>query len=455
MPPRRRIQAKKEQPPVLTSIDVRGLFGRLDHRLDLERGQFNPHPNLTLLYGRNGTGKSTLLRIAYHGLSSSPTQGHRTVLAGIPFERAEFAFSNGFRLIYERLEKVVGRRTRTELVVSVFPSASEDPVRESLRVHPSGRIPIDDVDLGPGSVTDRISNLRLDPIILTDTRRIFSDSIEDEREEQDEDYAPRTVEDRPEYLDALVRARRDDDLVDSIRRLEEYFRWQTILAERSSAGDADQGYASIVRTIATNAQGPGRPRKTTLPALDQRLETLADRSDVFRRYDLITGLQFQDLRASIAKAPDRAGPLLLNVLQPYLDGLEARMNSLQETVDSIDAYTRLVNGFLEGKELRYSALTRKLSVHDSSSGAEIRALDLSSGEKQLVLLFSYVMSMRRDTRLLLIDEPEISLNPDWQRGVIPALLRLINGAPVQLVCASHSIEILAPFDENVVEMSAR
>ncbi|MFF8347819.1 AAA family ATPase [Cellulosimicrobium funkei] len=440
--------------PSLARFEVRGLFGKLDYDIRL----INDAPNakshdLTLLYGRNGAGKSNLLRIAYHGLSASPYRGHRSNLAQIPFELARFTFSDGNELTYQRLQtsgKPVGRK---RIILKVSITGPLGPLTESHNVNPDGTINVEDVDLSDGSITSQLPKLGLDPLILTDTRRIFSDAISRTRGREKEEYLLRLNTERGDQLDELVRARRDDDLNDAIERLEQFFRSIAIEGERTGAVRADQAYASIVHAISSNAQGPGRPRKSTLPELNRRLQELDSRVQVFKKYDLVTGVQFTEMQEAITVAPDRVGPLLQNVLTPYLDGMQQRMESLQEAADTIDSYVTLVNSFLDGKEVRYSALSRRLTVVDLESNDPIALIDLSSGEKQLLLLFSYVMSMRSFTQLLLIDEPEISLNPDWQRRIIPALLQLLKGTNTQLMCASHSIEILAPFDENVVDLA--
>jgi ABC-type transport system involved in cytochrome c biogenesis ATPase subunit len=46
---------------------------------------------------------------------------------------------------------------------------------------------------------------------------------------------------------------------------------------------------------------------------------------------------------------------------------------------------------------------------------EIGLSDLSSGEKQIVSLFSHLYLSGRDRYFVLIDEPELSLSVPWQK----------------------------------------
>ncbi|HXD92844.1 MAG TPA: AAA family ATPase [Bacteroidia bacterium] len=61
---------------------------------------------------------------------------------------------------------------------------------------------------------------------------------------------------------------------------------------------------------------------------------------------------------------------------------------------------------------------------------------LSSGEQQLLILFSYV-AFNRDGRVFIIDEPELSLHIKWQEDFLTQLER-ITAKSTQLILATHS-----------------
>lgn len=77
---------------------------------------------------------------------------------------------------------------------------------------------------------------------------------------------------------------------------------------------------------------------------------------------------------------------------------------------------------------------------------------LSSGERQLILLFCYVISASEETAIFIIDEPEISLNVIWQRKLGNTLLEFAKGRNVQFILATHSIELLTGHKENVCKL---
>ena len=77
---------------------------------------------------------------------------------------------------------------------------------------------------------------------------------------------------------------------------------------------------------------------------------------------------------------------------------------------------------------------------------------LSSGEKQLLLLFINTITATDQATIFIIDEPEISLNIKWQRMLLKTLLKFSARNYVQFIIATHSIELLAPNSTNVIKL---
>jgi ABC-type molybdenum transport system ATPase subunit/photorepair protein PhrA len=89
----------------------------------------------------------------------------------------------------------------------------------------------------------------------------------------------------------------------------------------------------------------------------------------------------------------------------------------------------------------------------ASNGVPLEPESLSSGEKQLLLLFCNTLIARPNSTIFLIDEPELSLNIKWQRRLIGALAATAGSRQVQFVLATHSFEVLAPHAENVLALA--
>lgn len=102
------------------------------------------------------------------------------------------------------------------------------------------------------------------------------------------------------------------------------------------------------------------------------------------------------------------------------------------------------------------SLLRKLNLVRSFSykvykkcGDEFDFRDSSSGESYLLSTFIALIAMVRDNSLILIDEPEISLHPNWQSmyvGLLTKSLKHVSGCHV--IIATHSHFILSDLPEN-------
>jgi energy-coupling factor transporter ATP-binding protein EcfA2 len=115
---------------------------------------------------------------------------------------------------------------------------------------------------------------------------------------------------------------------------------------------------------------------------------------------------------------------------------------------AVSAFIDALNSFLVGKQVFFRPDRGGLRIVDVKTEDLIDPTALSSGEKQIVLLFSDIISLQSETHLFLIDEPELSLNPDWQRTLMPSLLKVTETSKMQLIAATHSIEIMAQYRER-------
>ena len=108
------------------------------------------------------------------------------------------------------------------------------------------------------------------------------------------------------------------------------------------------------------------------------------------------------------------------------------------------------NGLLRDKTISFK-LSQGFSLQNRL-GVPLAPAQLSSGEQQLLLLFCYVLTARDNPTIFMIDEPEISLNIKWQRQLVKFLLDITEGASIQFVFASHSMELLAQHRSRVVKL---
>jgi predicted ATP-dependent endonuclease of OLD family len=160
-----------------------------------------------------------------------------------------------------------------------------------------------------------------------------------------------------------------------------------------------------------------------------------------------------ELVSEISRVDERSQPIVSSVLAPYIEGLEARLNALQELRDILSTFIGNLNDLYTGKHVTFT-LRSGLRVN-TDDGAELRPDFLSSGEKQLLVLLCNTIIARDQTSIFVIDEPELSLNVKWQRKLVRTLLEGVSGSAVQFILATHSIELLSAYHDNVVKLEAR
>jgi hypothetical protein len=147
---------------------------------------------------------------------------------------------------------------------------------------------------------------------------------------------------------------------------------------------------------------------------------------------------------------------ITGVLSIYRNSLRKIANTLKESFSEIETYLAGINDFLEGKKIVY---TEDTSLIDSF--IKIRFLDgslfnglsaLSSGERQIITLI-YAASKMSHQKLVLIDEPEISLHIDWQRLLLSKMSEQLHER--QIIACTHSPIIAADYGEYLTELDLK
>lgn len=109
-----------------------------------------------------------------------------------------------------------------------------------------------------------------------------------------------------------------------------------------------------------------------------------------------------------------------------------------------DIFSMLTAGLEAAKALR---LITDLSLHFVKNRSDIRFTDLSSGEQQILGTTTRLLSEIKAGSLVVIDEPEVSLHPQWQMQYIPTLLgTLVDNPSTHVLIATHSHFLVSDVD---------
>ncbi len=140
-------------------------------------------------------------------------------------------------------------------------------------------------------------------------------------------------------------------------------------------------------------------------------------------------------------------PLLKRTQHIINLSLEAEKEK-QEIFKPIKQFLKIAAEFMVDKQLNIEYSTGKLLVMKDSKSIDL--LDLSSGEKQLLILLIETLLQKNQPFVFLADEPEISLHIEWQEKIISSVKKLNSSA--QIIVATHSPEIAGGWKDNIIDM---
>lgn len=140
---------------------------------------------------------------------------------------------------------------------------------------------------------------------------------------------------------------------------------------------------------------------------------------------------------------------IININEIYkmkqLVGLsEASDRKKEKKMEKLNTFLNIMNTFLEKSDD-----SKKLIINNKGyiffetkhNSEKINIKYLSSGEKQLLTLFSYLLNMEDEVAgIFIVDEPEISLHMYWQKILAEKILEMKKN--IQLIFATHSPEII-------------
>ena len=120
----------------------------------------------------------------------------------------------------------------------------------------------------------------------------------------------------------------------------------------------------------------------------------------------------------------------------------------QQQEQDIRNFVNVCNQYLVNKEVIYDNIKLKIDIiskrpknhsdqnKQESDNQKIELKMLSSGEKQIVSLFSHLYLSDKSDYFVIIDEPELSLSVPWQKRFLPDILN--SGRCNGLIAVTHS-----------------
>ena len=423
----------------IIKIEVKKLFGLYDYSLQISPKQ----DNIFILYGDNGTGKSTILRLIYHMLTSEYGRAHKTYLANVAFELFEITFDDNTVISVKR--KTTSKdlkgvytlclKNGNNTISCIIPSEYNEENHEySVRLN----------------MFDEIRRLTYQQLVekLNEFNVFY---ISDKRNEEniDSNYD----------INYKKHQQTEDPIAKEMRSLHEWIKAQALAANKKG----EEGTSDIYSRILSKLGKSTTDNNKTLDDIIDEFNKLDDRAKSYIQMGFISETNYKDVFEMLSKVKDKNKEAAANILTPYLEVQNKKLDALDNLVDTLIFFNKSLNDYLYDKRVDYSVSQgfkfyrdiKGETGYSEKNNEEIDVKKLSSGERQLLRLFGMVIQKSDTCPIIIIDEPELSLNIKWQRRLLSTLSYFVRNTKAQFVIATHSFEILSSHLDNTVRIGPK
>lgn len=412
----------------LRTLKVRGLFGIFDHELNL-----NVDERITIIHGPNGFGKTVILTLLNDFFA-----GRYLALRRYPYEQLRLEFVDGSVIEVEP--------------ISDESDGGENP-KQGIRVvgtrvkfvHPGGE-PLEYVRRAP----IRARSLLTRQLGNSLARYKQTSSIESRVRDELAKMLPRLEQQDQEEPEGLASLRKSLTV-----RFIETHRLVIFADSRSSDSRGEPAVERYARELAVEIKSTLAEYAEKSQALDHtfpRRLVSGPTSQVLTKDEILAKLlNLEKKRQSLIDAglldetrdnfeiQSEIDPGKFSVLTVYLNDVQEKLAVLDTLAAKIDLFRGLVRQRFRFKEM---TISKDKGFAFSAKKGELALTALSSGEQhEIVLLYELLFKVQQNA-LVLIDEPEISLNVFWQRQFVDDLSRITKLSGFDVMIATHSPQII-------------
>lgn len=403
-------------------INIVKLFGRFDYDIATKDG------GITIITGPNGFGKSTILQII-----DALSHGNVAFFIKLDFKRICVAYDNERKTNIEKGKK-------TLRIDDLQLSLSDEMLFESLQ-HVQRRPWIQKVANG-------YYDHRTDEFYTEDElfyRFLDNDRLFSIRSSQNLDISKALKE----KLSSIrlwcgeVRVISDQRLIRKRMKPSDDAQVIDVISElpqklKSEISRVSEEYSRVANTLDSSYPKRLFAAKEGIKGQEEYEICLREANDKFAklsRYNLV------DMSIIDEESYNQAYSTALKI---YFDDFAAKYTVFQDLIQKLDLFTQIINARLTFKHISISRDGGFSVVDDDNPKKVLNLSQLSSGEKQeIVLFYDLIFSNTKDELLLLIDEPEISLHISWQKEFLDDLLEVAKHSNIQVIVATHSPQIVS------------
>ncbi|MEW2377526.1 AAA family ATPase [Micromonospora sp. NPDC047812] len=167
--------------------------------------------------------------------------------------------------------------------------------------------------------------------------------------------------------------------------------------------------------------------------------------------DRLAAIGLTEAQADLPLPSNRLADWQRLVLWTYLQDSEDKLHSFLDILQRVELFRDIINARFLFKQIRIDR--ERGFVFRTHNEEEISADALSSGEQhELVLVYGLLFGVTPGT-LVLIDEPEISLHPAWQRQFLSDIARISSLTSLRFIVATHSPQIIHKWWDRAIALT--
>lgn len=182
--------------------------------------------------------------------------------------------------------------------------------------------------------------------------------------------------------------------------------------------------------------------------LNDSLKELEHKREKLQKVGLID-LQNQPNINSINRT---AGDQIFQVLQVYIEDSWKKLEDYDSLANRIELFINIINDRFLQKKI-YVSRNKGFYFKSIKTDNEIPLKSLSSGEQHIIVLYYELMFKIQENSLLLMDEPEISLHIAWQKKIIEDLKNIVKLKPLEIIIATHSPAVIGKNWDLTIELN--
>lgn len=417
----------------LKDVTITGFWGQHSINTDF-------HEDVNIFIGRNGTGKTTFINLLQAVLSVD-----LELLHSLQFDKIIINLKNGKKSRKVEVEKLAENLQYKEIIYKIGAKKHNLPIipprelkyinKRNGRLHPRFYREVQEIKIA-------LSNLI--NVSYLSVNRDLTDEYKENRREEISNIIDARLEELINDL-TTYQLQLETDLSKLSKKFQEDVLRSMLFNEDFDFVKVNEPVKLDIRRIGIGLKqayrGLGILDSQTDEAIDRHIEAIKKAANSINEAvnDKEKGVYANDVT-----------PLTLLRRTRRINELSFELEENKKRIFvRLDDFINLLNEFHD---------TKYFSLQDSKSGGisitkedtSIPISELSSGEKQLIILLTEALLQKGKETLFIADEPELSLHIEWQRKVISSIKKLNPNS--QVIVATHSPEIVGKFKESVINM---